>query len=90
MIYEPTRHDGESSVDRLSARAPSRVNRSRLAHPNSDEEWAQVDHHVTTCDYPETTTDTWLALGRDGGLSAAREIFLRPDRASTAVYRYDR
>ena len=28
----------------------------------SDEEWAQIDHHVTTCDYPETSA-TWCKLG---------------------------
>jgi len=39
------------------------------------EEWAQIDHHVTTCDYPETSA-TWR-------FSNARELFCDP----TGFYR---
>ncbi len=49
------------------------------------EEWAQIDHHVTTCDYPETSA-TWVALGREAGFADAREIFCEP----TGFYRIHR
>jgi hypothetical protein len=48
----------------------------------TDEEWAQVDHHVTTCDFPETAAG-WLELGRRAGFSEARQFFEDP----TAFYR---
>jgi hypothetical protein len=46
-----------------------RINRSAWKMLTA-EEWAQVDNHVTTCDFPETAAG-WLDLGRK---SAAREI----------------
>jgi SAM-dependent methyltransferase len=58
MIYEPTRQDGESRdqyLDRFR-----RVNRPAWTTLTA-EEWAQINHHVTTCDFPETV-DTWLDL----------------------------
>ena len=85
MIYEPTRQDGESCHQYLERF--KRVNRPAWTML-TDEEWAQVDHHVTTCDFPETT-DTWLELGRNAGFSAAREIFLDPT-GFYRVFRYDR
>jgi len=53
----------------------------------SDEEWAQIDHHVTTCDYPETSA-TWVALGREAGFADAREIFCDPT-GFYRIYRYE-
>jgi hypothetical protein len=50
----------------------------------SDDEWAHIDHHVITCDYPETEA-TWLELGLKAGFAKAREIFRDP----TGFYRYD-
>jgi Methyltransferase domain len=85
MIYEPTRQDGESRdqyLDRFK-----RVNRPAWTML-TDEEWAQVNHHVTTCDFPEAA-DTWLELGRNAGFSAARQIFLDPT-GFYRVFRYDR
>ena len=52
------------------------------------EEWAQIDHHVTTCDLPETQA-TWLDLGRQAGFSKARELFQDPT-GFYRVFRYDR
>ncbi len=53
----------------------------------SAEEWAQIDHHVTTCDYPETSA-TWCKLGREAGFSNAREIFCDPT-GFYRIYRYE-
>jgi hypothetical protein len=43
----------------------------------TDEEWQQIDHHVTTCDFPETAA-MWLGLGRKAGFTAARQVFSDP------------
>ena len=75
MIYEPTRLDGESRDDYLVRFR--RVNRPAWPFL-SDEEWAQIDHHVTTCDYPETSA-TWVALGCEAGFGGRARDLLRPD-----------
>ena len=85
MIYEPTRKDDETREAYLERFR--RVN--RLAWTTlTDEEWAQCDHHVTTCDFPETAK-SWLELGRKAGFSRARQVFEDPT-AFYRVYRYDR
>jgi len=84
MIYEPTRLDGESRDDYLARFR--RVNRPAWSFL-SDEEWVQIDHHVTTCDYPETSA-TWVALGRGAGFADAREIFCDPT-GFYRIYRYE-
>jgi hypothetical protein len=84
MIYEPTRLDGESRDDYLARFR--RVNRPAWPFL-SDEEWTQIDHHVTTCDYPETSA-TWVALGREAGFADAREIFCDPT-SFYRIYRYE-
>ncbi len=84
MIYEPTRLEGESR-DGYLARF-RRVNRPAWTFL-SDEEWAQIDHHVTTCDYPETSA-TWVALGPEAGFATACEVFCDPT-GFYRVYRYD-
>jgi hypothetical protein len=85
MIYEPTRQDGESRDQYLERFR--RVNRPAWTTLTA-EEWAQVDHHVTTCDFPETA-GTWLDLSRKAGFSVAREVFLDPS-GFYRVFRYDR
>src|SRR5262249_18777106 len=55
MIYEPTLNDGETRsayLDRFR-----RVNRPAWAFL-TEEGWDEIDHHVTTCDLPETSA-TW-------------------------------
>jgi hypothetical protein len=84
MIYEPTRLDGESRDDYLARFR--RVNRPAWPFL-SDEEWAQIGHHVTTCDYPEISA-TWVALGREAGFTDAREIFCDPT-GFYRIYRYE-
>jgi hypothetical protein len=84
MIYEPTLNDGETRDGYLERFR--RVNRPAWAFLSADE-WAQIDHHVTTCDYPETSV-TWCALGREAGFSGAREIFCDPT-GFYRIYRYD-
>jgi hypothetical protein len=85
MIYEPARLAGESRdqyLDRFRS-----VNRPAWTMLDADE-WAQIDHHVTTSDFPETAAG-WLGLGRDAGFSEATELFVDP----TGFYRllrYDR
>jgi SAM-dependent methyltransferase len=85
MIYEPTRAEGESRDQYLERFR--RVNRPGWTML-TDEEWAQIDHHCTTCDLPETAAG-WLALGREAGFAAARQIFLDPT-GFYGLYRYDR
>ena len=85
MIYEPTLADGETRDGYLARFA--RVNRPAWPFL-SDQEWEQIDHHVTTCDLPETAP-TWLALGREAGFARARELFSDPT-GFYRVYRYDR
>jgi hypothetical protein len=79
MIYEPTRLPGESREAYLARFR--RVNET-LWSMLTREEWAQIDHHVTTSDYPETP-ESWLELGREAGFSKAAEIFVDP----TGFYR---
>jgi hypothetical protein len=58
MIYEPTLLDGEDREGYLERFR--RVIRPAWTFMTEDE-WEQIDHHVTTCDYPETSA-TWCAL----------------------------
>lgn len=83
MIYEPTLNDGETHDDYM--RRFARVNRPLWTFLTEDE-WEQIDRHVTTCDYPETSA-TWCALGREAGFKDAREIFRDPT-GFYRVYRY--
>jgi Methyltransferase domain len=85
MIYEPTRLDGESREGYLQRFR--RVNQPAWTML-TPEEWAQIDHHVTTSDFPETA-GAWLDLGREAGFSATREIFADPT-GFYRLYRYDR
>jgi hypothetical protein len=82
MIYEPTLDDEDR--DGYLGRF-ARVNRPAWTFMTEDE-WEQIDHHVTTCDYPETSA-TWCALGREAGFSEAREIFCDPT-GFYRIYRY--
>ena len=84
MIYEPTLNDGETRDEYMQRFA--RVNRPAWTFL-TPEEWAQIDHHVTTCDYPETSA-TWCALGHEAGFSDAQEIFCDPT-GFYRIYRYD-
>jgi hypothetical protein len=64
----------------------SRVNRPAWTFM-TPEEWEQIDHHVTTCDFPETSA-TWRDLGRGAGFSKASELYCDPT-GFYRVYRYD-
>jgi hypothetical protein len=84
MLYEPTRNDGETRDQYLQRfRA---VNQPRWTMLNPDE-WAQIDHHVTTSDLPETQAG-WLDLGRQAGFAGARQLFEDPT-VFYRVFRYD-
>ena len=52
------------------------------------DEWAQIDHQVTSCDLPETAAK-WLDLGGLAGFSSAREVFEDPT-SFYRMFRYDR
>lgn len=84
MLYEPTRNDGETR-DQYLQRFRS-VNQPRWTMLTPDE-WAQIDHHVTTSDFPETQA-TWLDLGQQAGFANARELFRDPT-GFYRVFRYD-
>ncbi len=84
MIYEPTLADGEDREGYL-ARFRS-VNRPAWTFLTKDE-WEQVDHHVTTCDFPESVA-SWLSLGREAGFSKSSVVFEDPTGFYN-IYRYD-
>jgi Methyltransferase domain len=84
MIYEPTLADGEDREGYLARFR--RVNRPAWPFLTKDE-WEQIDHHVTTCDFPESAA-TWLDIGRKASFSAARQVFSDPT-GFYRVYRYD-
>lgn len=85
MIYEPARLEGKTRDGYLERFR--RVNRPAWTML-SPTEWAQIDHHVTTCDFPETAAG-WLDLGRKAGFSRAQELFLDPT-GFYRLFRYDR
>lgn len=84
MVYEPTRQPGETREGYLERFR--RVNRPAWTFL-SPEEWAQIDHHVTTCDLPETAA-SWLELGREAGFAEASQVFLDPT-GFYGLYRYE-
>ena len=75
MIYEPSLNEGETRAAYIERFR--RVNRPAWTFL-SDQEWAQIDHHVTTCDLPETRA-TWLKLGREAGFARRNGTLLRSD-----------
>ena len=83
MIYEPTLAEGEDREAYLERFR--RVNRPAWTLLTHDE-WEQIDHHVTTCDLPESAA-TWLDLGRKAGFSTASKLFLDPT-GFYGLYRY--
>jgi Methyltransferase domain len=84
MIYEPTLGDGEDREGYLERFR--RVNRPARTFMTPDE-WEQIDHHVTTCDFPESAA-TWLDLGRRAGFTKASVVFSDPT-GFYRIYRYD-
>jgi hypothetical protein len=85
VLYEPTCLDGESRdgyMDRFV-----RVNDVGMTML-SREEIVQIEHHVLTCDYPETSA-SWCSIGIEAGFAAARELYCDPT-GFYRVYRYDR
>ena len=49
--------------------------------------WDQIEHHVRSCDFPETS-EGWLSLGREAGFATVRQIFVDPTNFYR-LYRYD-
>jgi SAM-dependent methyltransferase len=84
MIYEPTLAEGEDRKAYLARFR--RVNRPAWPFLTG-EEWQQIDHHVTTCDFPESEA-VWLDLGCEAGFSKASVVFRDPTGFYN-IYRYD-
>ena len=84
MIYEPTLESGETRGEYLQRFR--RVNQPAWNFL-TPEEWAQIDHHVTTSDLPETA-NAWLTLGREAGFADVQQLFLDPS-GFYGLYRYD-
>jgi hypothetical protein len=71
MIYEPTSLDGESRNEYMERFCTIfQTKWSMLDH----DEWAQIEQHVTTCDFPETASG-WLDLGNEAGFTSATQVF---------------
>jgi hypothetical protein len=83
MIYEPTLEPGETRDGYLERFR--RVNRPAWSFL-TQEDWAQIDHHVATSDLPETAS-TWLTLGREAGFTNVTQLFLDPT-GFYGLYRY--
>ncbi len=74
LLYEPTRRadeDRTAFLDRFM-----RTNKP-LWSVLTPAEWDQIRHHVTTCDFPETSA-VWCELGREAGFGEARQVFVDP------------
>lgn len=85
IIYEPTCLDGENRRGYMERFV--RVNNEILTMLTSAE-LAQIEHHVTTCDFPETSND-WREIGLAAGFREAVELFCDPTHFYR-VYRYSR
>jgi hypothetical protein len=74
LIYEPTRHEGESR--------PAYLDRfEQVCHSAwaalTPQEWATILAHVRSADLPEPPS-VWAQLGRDAGFPNVRELFTDP------------
>ena len=79
LLYEPTCSDGENRTAYLER---FRQINNRLWSYLSEPEWQQIWHHVSTCDFPESTAD-WLDTGRAAGFGSGRLLYTDP----TGFYR---
>jgi hypothetical protein len=84
MIYEPTSLDGEER-DQYMERF-CRIFKKEWSMLNSDE-WAQMEQHVTKCDFPESASG-WLELGKEAGFVSSKQLFSDPTNFFS-LYRYD-
>jgi 2-polyprenyl-3-methyl-5-hydroxy-6-metoxy-1,4-benzoquinol methylase len=74
LLYEPTRRADEDRDAFLTRFL--RTNQA-LWSVLTPPEWAQIWHHVSTCDFPETAA-VWCELGREAGFGEARQVFVDP------------
>jgi SAM-dependent methyltransferase len=75
LLYEPARQANEDRaafLDRFM-RAAKPLWRTVL----TPAEWDEIWQHISTCDFPETTT-VWCELGRQAGFAKAQQIFVDP------------
>jgi hypothetical protein len=84
MLYEPTCAQGEDRAGYLSRFCS--VNQ-KLWNMLSAHEWQQIQHHVTTCDLPETA-EVWEQLGLQAGFSSVQQLYCNPTDF-LRIYRYD-
>ena len=84
ILYEPSRRDGEDRETWLrrflGAQEPTWTTLTA-------EEHAQIVHHITTSDLPETASD-WMELGREAGFAKATQLFVDPTDG-LRIFRYD-
>ena len=74
LLYEPARRANEDRaafLDRFMRTAKP------LWTVLSPIEWDEIWHHISTCDFPETTA-VWCELGRQAGFADAQPIFVDP------------
>ena len=84
MIWEPTTLPGE---DRSGWVARLEGSSRPLWSGIDAAEWTTMVEHCRASDYPETE-ETWLALGREAGFAAAREVYAAPTNLAR-VYRFE-
>jgi ubiquinone/menaquinone biosynthesis C-methylase UbiE len=75
LLYEPARRANEDRaafLDRFM-RSAKPLWRTVL----TPAEWDEIWQHISTCDFPETTT-VWCELGRQAGFARAQQIFVDP------------
>ena len=84
LLYEPTRQANE---DRDAFMIRFHRTAEALWTVLTPPEWAQIWHHVSTCDFPETAA-VWCELGREAGFSSARQVFVDPTDFFR-LYRYE-
>jgi hypothetical protein len=85
LLYEPTLLDGESRDAYMERFVRVNTVKMTMLSPG---EFAEVEHHVRTCDYPETS-GRWCGIGIEAGFAKAEELFCDPT-GFYRVYRYDR
>ena len=81
LLYEPTRRADE---DRDAFMTRFQRTNEALWNVLTPPEWAQIWHHVSTCDFPETAA-VWCELGREAGFQQRATGLRRSDGLLPAV-----
>lgn len=84
MIYEPTRLDDEDRDGYMRRFLAVYEAMGLLTRAELDE----IEHHVTTCDFPETSA-AWRGMALKAGFAKAAELYCDPT-GFFRVYRFDK